>query len=160
MLPAITPLPSATVTRQLALIEEARRRRREGEEVEGPVEALLGTVAAGVWTEHKWRTRSPRTRRRRDRGLGDLQHHRGRTPDAHPRDRLRGGQPPGPRLNAEGEVVRPIQLDGDAPRRAWETGFKDTVIAYPGQVTRVRASSRPRASSSGTATSSSTRTTR
>ncbi|HEX6886825.1 MAG TPA: multicopper oxidase domain-containing protein, partial [Candidatus Nanopelagicales bacterium] len=25
------------------------------------------------------------------------------------------------------------------PRRPWETGFKDTVIAYPGQVTRVKA---------------------
>ena len=24
-------------------------------------------------------------------------------------------------------------------RRAWETGFKDTVIAYPGEVTRIRA---------------------
>jgi FtsP/CotA-like multicopper oxidase with cupredoxin domain len=24
------------------------------------------------------------------------------------------------------------------PREAWESGFKDTVIAYPGEVTRVR----------------------
>jgi FtsP/CotA-like multicopper oxidase with cupredoxin domain len=42
-------------------------------------------------------------------------------------------------LNGE-EVAQPIQLDGNitAPQ-AWETGFKDTVIAYPGQVTRVRA---------------------
>ena len=48
-----------------------------------------------------------------------------------------------------------------ATARAWETGFKDTVIAYPGEVTRIRAQVRhARASSSGTATSSSTRTTR
>jgi len=54
-LPAIRPLPAATFTRQLALIEEASEgANEEGEEVEGPVEALLGTVAAGVWTERKW----------------------------------------------------------------------------------------------------------
>src|SRR6266508_1485740 len=41
-LPALTPLPAATVTRQLALIEEASEGAdEEGEEVEGPVEALL-----------------------------------------------------------------------------------------------------------------------
>jgi hypothetical protein len=43
-------------------------------------------------------------------------------------------------LNDDGEVVQPIQLDGNVtlpePR---ESGFKDTVIAYPGQVTRLRA---------------------
>jgi FtsP/CotA-like multicopper oxidase with cupredoxin domain len=38
------------------------------------------------------------------------------------------------------EVVSPVQLDGViTPPEPWETGFKDTVIAYPGQVTRVRA---------------------
>jgi FtsP/CotA-like multicopper oxidase with cupredoxin domain len=36
--------------------------------------------------------------------------------------------------------VEPVQFDGEpiAPE-PWESGFKDTVIAYPGQVTRVRA---------------------
>ena len=43
-------------------------------------------------------------------------------------------------LNAEGEVAEPIKLAGTVtPAEPWETGFKDTVIAYPGQVTRVRA---------------------
>ena len=43
-------------------------------------------------------------------------------------------------LDGEGEVVQPVQLTGDVrPPEASETGFKDTVIAYPGQVTRVRA---------------------
>jgi spore coat protein A, manganese oxidase len=43
-------------------------------------------------------------------------------------------------LNAEGEVDEPIRLDGEitAPEQ-WESGFKDTVIAYPGQVTRLKA---------------------
>jgi hypothetical protein len=54
-LPRDPALPAATFTRQLALIEEASEGAdEEGEEVEGPVEALLGTVAAGVWTERKW----------------------------------------------------------------------------------------------------------
>ena len=39
-----------------------------------------------------------------------------------------------------GEPVQPVQLAGDPrPPEAWESGFKDTVIAYPGEVTRIRA---------------------
>src|SRR5215203_1557165 len=50
-LPAITPLPPGTVTRPLAMIEKAGVGfDEEGDEVEGPVEALLGTVDGGVWT--------------------------------------------------------------------------------------------------------------
>ncbi len=38
------------------------------------------------------------------------------------------------------EVATPIETDGVITEpEPWETGFKDTVIAYPGQVTRVRA---------------------
>jgi FtsP/CotA-like multicopper oxidase with cupredoxin domain len=37
------------------------------------------------------------------------------------------------------EVETPIQLDGNiTPPEPWEMGVKDTVIAYPGQVTRIR----------------------
>ena len=38
-------------------------------------------------------------------------------------------------------VVFPIRLDDRVPRRPepWETGYKDTVIAYPGEVTRIKA---------------------
>jgi FtsP/CotA-like multicopper oxidase with cupredoxin domain len=43
-------------------------------------------------------------------------------------------------LDANGDVVQPIKLGGNiTPPEPAETGFKDTVIAYPGQVTRVRA---------------------
>ena len=43
-------------------------------------------------------------------------------------------------LDEDGEAETPFQLDGTlGPREPWETGFKDTVIAYPGEVTRVRA---------------------
>jgi FtsP/CotA-like multicopper oxidase with cupredoxin domain len=42
-------------------------------------------------------------------------------------------------LDADDEVVQPIQLDGNITLpEAWENGWKDTVIAYPGQVTRLR----------------------
>jgi FtsP/CotA-like multicopper oxidase with cupredoxin domain len=42
-------------------------------------------------------------------------------------------------LDEDGEVLRPIQLAG-APRppESWENGWKDTIVAYPGQVTRLR----------------------
>ena len=44
--------------------------------------------------------------------------------------------------NEDGETEPPTRLVGD-PRapEAWESGLKDTVIAYPGQVTRIRAQS-------------------
>ncbi len=42
--------------------------------------------------------------------------------------------------NADGETEPPARLVGDPrPPEAWESGFKDTVIAYPGEVTRIRA---------------------
>ena len=101
---------------------------------------------------------------RRHRGLGVLQHHRRRPPDAHPRGGVRGREPP--RIwsldeERRGQFSR-VQLSGLAtPPEPWETGFKDTVIAYPGPGDPGQGAVRRRpASSSGTATSSSTRTTR
>ena len=48
-------------------------------------------------------------------------------------------------INREGLVLEgdepaiPLQLTGDVrPAEPWESGFKDTVISYPGEVTRVR----------------------
>jgi FtsP/CotA-like multicopper oxidase with cupredoxin domain len=42
--------------------------------------------------------------------------------------------------DAEGVTAPPARLVGHPlPPEAWETGFKDTVIAYPGQVTRIKA---------------------
>jgi len=39
-----------------------------------------------------------------------------------------------------GMPVMPVQLAGTPrPPEMWESGFKDTVIAYPGQVTRIKA---------------------
>ena len=140
-LPATAPLPAATFTRQLALIEKASEGADEkGEELEGPVEALLGTVAAGVWTQRKWMdpvTENP------DAGATEIWEIYNTTADAHPvhiheivfavmnREGLV--------VNEDEEVVEPIQLNGEiAAAQPWETGFKDTVIAYPEQVTRLK----------------------
>ena len=150
-LPAIAPLPTPTVTRMLALIEMAGEGVDSGgEPVEGPVEALLGSVGPdaidpgmpdGVWAERKWMdpvTENPAV------GATELWEIYNTTADAHPmhihevafevvsRQNLAVGE--------DGEVIQPIQLDGAASaREPWETGFKDTVIAYPGQVTRLKA---------------------
>ena len=141
-LPAITPLPAESVTRPLALIEKADEGEdAEGEEVEGPVEALLGTVVGGVPEEKLWMdavTENPAV------GATEVWEFYNATADAHPMHVHEVTFEVVNRQNLvtdeEGEVVEPIQLVGDVsgPEES-ESGFKDTVIAYPGQVTRVRA---------------------
>jgi FtsP/CotA-like multicopper oxidase with cupredoxin domain len=140
VLPAITPLPDETVTRPLALIEKMGEGfDADGNEVEGPVEALLGTVASGLTVEKLWMdpvTENPEV------GDTEVWEFYNTTGDAHP---MHIHEVAFEVVNREGlvlegeEVAQPIQLTGKitAPE-SWETGFKDTVIAYPGQVTRVR----------------------
>ena len=150
-LPAIMPLPAETVTRPLALIEKMGMGvDANGVMTEGPVEALLGTVGpdsidptipAGVWTERKWMepvTENPAV------GATEVWEFYNTTGDAHPMHIheivFEVVNREGLVLDANEEVLEPIQLDGMVtPPEPWETGFKDTVIAYPGQVTRVRA---------------------
>ncbi len=142
-LPELTPLPEATLTRPLALIEKmGMGHDADGNEVEGPVEALLGTVKVDGFTEEKlWMdavSENPAV------GATEVWEFYNTTGDAHPMhvhevvfevvDRE------GLVLDENDEVVEPIQLDGEiTPPEPGETGFKDTVIAYPGQVTRVKA---------------------
>ncbi|MFB3917035.1 MAG: multicopper oxidase family protein [Terriglobales bacterium] len=142
VLPAITPLPAATVTRKVAMIEKAAVGSNAAEEdVEGPVEALLGIVGSdGIWAERKWMdavTENPAV------GATEIWEFYNTTADAHPMHvhevTFEVVNREGLVLNENGEVVSPIQLDGNiTPPESWETGFKDTVTAYPGQVTRVR----------------------
>ncbi len=142
-LPAIVPLPVETVTRPLALIEKmGMGYDAEGNEVEGPVEALLGTANAGIAVEQLWAddiTENPAV------GATEVWEFYNTTGDAHPmhihevvfevvnREMLE--------VDANGDPVQPLTVvPGTAmPPEPWETGFKDTVTAYPGQVTRVRA---------------------
>ncbi len=141
VLPSLTPLPVAAVTRQVALMEQtAVGVDVSGAEVEGPVEVLLGVVADGVWAKRLWAdeiTENP------DVGSVEVWEFYNTTADAHPmhihevafevvnREALT--------LDDEGEVASPIRLTGNVtPAEPWETGVKDTVVSNPGQVTRVR----------------------
>jgi FtsP/CotA-like multicopper oxidase with cupredoxin domain len=140
VLPALTRLTGGTA-RPLALIEKADVGfDADGNEVEGPVEALLGTVTEGVWTEHKWMdpvTENPAV------GTTEVWEFYNTTGDAHPMHihevTFQVVNREGLVLDEDGEVVQPIQLDGTiTPPEPWEDGWKDTVTAYPGQVTRLR----------------------
>jgi len=135
-LPAITPLPAPVTTRPLALMEMG------SEYWDGPAEAMLGNVDEnGTPMQQMWKdgvTENPNV------GDSEVWEFYNFTADAHPmhvhevafevvnRQALV--------TNLDGETEPPARLVGD-PRlpEAWESGFKDTVIAYPGEVTRIRA---------------------
>ena len=151
VLPAIAPLPVETVTRPLALIEKMGMGYDEfGAMVEGPVEALLGTVGPdtidpgvtpGFPTERMWMdpiTENPAV------GSTEVWEFYNTTGDAHPMHVhevvFEVVNREGLVLDADGNVAQPVQPDGViTPPEPWESGFKDTVLAYPGQVTRIRA---------------------
>jgi FtsP/CotA-like multicopper oxidase with cupredoxin domain len=139
-LPAIAPLPSATITRPLALLEEMSAFFDDA-----PAEALLGTIAGdpnvapGVWTRRLWMdpvTENPAV------GATEVWEMYNATGDAHP---MHIHEVVFEVVNRQDitvdEDTRQVRIvPGSLPRgpEPWETGFKDTVIAYPGQVTRVR----------------------
>jgi FtsP/CotA-like multicopper oxidase with cupredoxin domain len=140
VLPAIPPLPSVTRTRQVSLNERDSETvlvsQSDGNivldcangEPFGPRHALLGIVAGGEGVALHWDdpiTENP--------GVGDTEiwEMYNFTADAHPihihevtfdvvdREGIGTGEVRGPEV--------------------WETGRKDTVVAYPGEITRVRA---------------------
>ena len=135
-LPAITPLPAPVTTRPLALIEMMSMYQ------DGPAEAMLGYVYAdGMPVHQMWMEPVSENPNVGDTEVWEFYNF---TADAHPmhvhevvfevvnrQDLV---------TNDDGETEPPAQLVGD-PRtpEAWETGFKDTVIAYPGEVTRIKA---------------------
>jgi bilirubin oxidase len=108
----------------------------------GPRQALLGTLAAdGMSTSLRWDEPVTENPKVNDTEVWEIYNF---TADAHPihihevmfevvdRQKLESDE--------EGISVQPAVLAGSpvAPF-AWETGRKDTVIAYPGEVTRVKA---------------------
>ena len=142
-LPAITPLPAETVTRHLALIEEAA----PFDSTEGPVAALLGTIdgdpnvaPAKMWTKKFWMdpvTENPAV------GATEVWEIYNTTADAHP---MHIHEVAFEVVNRQAIIIdegdETVQVDtGATPTgpELWETGVKDTVTAYPGQVTRVKA---------------------
>jgi FtsP/CotA-like multicopper oxidase with cupredoxin domain len=139
-LPGLTALPTESVTRPLALIEVSGDGfDADGKEVDGPVEALLGTIADGVWTERLWSdsvTEDPAL------GATEIWELYNATGDAHP---MHVHEVAFEVLNRQDifvdedqQEVQVVPGSVPSPPEPWETGFKDTVIAYPGQVTRLR----------------------
>jgi FtsP/CotA-like multicopper oxidase with cupredoxin domain len=139
-LPAITPLPTETVTRPLALLEEASAFH------DGPAEALLGTIAgdpnvtSGAWTKRLWMeevTENPAV------GATEVWEMYNATEDAHPMHiheiHFEVVNRQDIFVDEEDGTVEVVSGSTPNPPESWETGFKDTVIVYPGQVTRVRA---------------------
>ncbi len=142
-LPALTPLPAAGLTRRLALIERSGvGLDAEDNEIEGPIEALLGVVDGdGMPVEKLWMdmvTENPAV------GDTEIWEFYNTTADAHPMHvhevAFEVVNRQGLALDVEGEVVQPVQLvvGNITLPEPWETGVKDTVVAYPGQVTRIR----------------------
>jgi len=130
-LPAITPLGPAAVTRQLSLNEEAYD---DGQGFEGPVAALLGTVNENgedtgvplLWSDPI--TENPAV------GATEIWEIYNFTEDAHP---IHIHLVQFEVLGREAEGGGP-SVTGSAAPLPWETGLKDTVIAYPDEVTRVK----------------------
>lgn len=138
-LPVITPFANPSVVRRVALLEQMSAFFDDA-----PVEAVLGTVegdpakAPAPWTPRMWMdpiTENP------DAGATEVWEIYNATADAHPihihevlfqvLDR---------QMLLIEEDARAFELAPGStpiPPEPWERGYKDTVVAYPGQVTRL-----------------------
>jgi len=148
-LPAIAALPAPTVTRPLALLEEMSPNFTDA-----PAETLLGTVqgdpnvGAAPWMAQAWEdpvTENPAV------GVTEVWEFYNGTGDAHPMHiherlfKVVDRQPinvlePDPNMVSGGPMGGTFEVVPGSlptPPEPWENGWKDTVIAYPGQVTRV-----------------------
>ena len=139
-LPAAAALPNATATRPLALLEEI-----SSSFADAPAETLLGTVAGdpnvapGVWAKRLWAepvTENPAV------GSTEIWELYNATADGHP---MHIHEVAFELVNRQAifvnEVTQEVQVvpgSVPSPPEPWETGYKDTVIAYPGEVTRVK----------------------
>lgn len=122
-LPALKPLRPATHTRQVSL-NEADSAVLKGV---GPREALLGTVQGGAANPREWMDDITETPTLNATEIWEIHNF---TEDAHP---IHIHQ-------VQFEIVNRQPFEGSArPPEANETGRKDTVIAFPGEITRVKA---------------------
>ena len=136
-LPEIKELPEPGKTRRLALIEEMSKYH------DGPAEAKLGVIGPDGGPEAmEWMQNISENPAVGDSEVWEFYNF---TADAHPmhvhevafhvinRELLVSSE------ETDGPVV-PVQLTGKISQpEPWEIGWKDTVIAYPGQVTRIHA---------------------
>ncbi len=140
-LPTVAPLRAPDITRRLVLLEEL-----SAFFADAPAETLLGTVAGdpntgpGVWTKRLWMdpvTENPKV------GDTEVWEIYNATVDAHPMHIHEVAFQVVDRqaifVDEANHTVQVVPGSVARPPEPWETGFKDTVIAYPGEVTRVRA---------------------
>jgi FtsP/CotA-like multicopper oxidase with cupredoxin domain len=136
VLPSVPGLPAPVRTRKLALLEE------ESEFWDGPVAALLGTInEEGAAVHQKWIDPVTENPNVGDTEIWELYNF---TADAHPMHVHEVSFQVVNRQAIEFEdetgEITDIELVGPVrPPELWESGFKDTVISYPGEVTRIRA---------------------
>jgi FtsP/CotA-like multicopper oxidase with cupredoxin domain len=138
-LPAITSLAGGT-TRPLVLLEDL-----SDFFAGSPAEARLGDVfenpnaGPAVWTARKW---EDAIRENPNVGATEVWEFYNTTVDAHP---MHIHEVAFQVVDRQKIIVdggnQTVQVEPGSPPRPpelWESGFKDTVIAYPGEVTRVR----------------------
>ncbi|HEU4319032.1 MAG TPA: multicopper oxidase domain-containing protein [Acidimicrobiia bacterium] len=137
LLPPVGTLSASTVTRHLSLNEEKSSTVKVSEdngsivldcengEAFGPTAALLGVMNAGTGVPLMW---SDLISENPDLGSIETWEFHNFTEDAHPIH-----------IHQVRFKVLGRGVNGTQTPEAWEQGFKDTVIAYPGEITRVRA---------------------
>jgi spore coat protein A, manganese oxidase len=136
VLPAIAPLPAPVTTRPLALLEMMSQFH------DGPSEAVLGNVDGDMAMHKMWSDAISENPNVGDTEVWEFYNF---TADAHPMhvhevvfevvDRQAITFDEG----MHGPYNIALAPGTNRPPEAWESGLKDTVIAYPGEVTRVRA---------------------
>jgi len=122
VLPAITPLGPPDNTRQVSLNEEVSAVLEDV----GPREAVLGTVdSLGAPVPADWDHPMTENPSLNSTEVWEIHNF---TEDAHPIHIH----------EVQFQVVNRQPFEGSArPPESWETGFKDTAIAYPGEITRL-----------------------
>ncbi|MBK8210972.1 MAG: multicopper oxidase domain-containing protein [Rhodospirillales bacterium] len=142
VLPTIRPLPRPVRTRQLALLESVAPGFTETDSGEAPVEALLGTVEPGTLRPMELMWGDPVTENPKP-GDTEIWEFYNFTGDAHP---MHVHEVLFQVINREGLIIEEddsgmptgAKLAGKPrPPERTELGFKDTVIALPGEVTRI-----------------------
>lgn len=134
-LPTPPPLGDATLTRQITLNEEMSM------VANGPKAALLGTLdAGGNSTPLRWMDPISEQPVLDQTEIWEIYNF---TADAHPMHihevQFEVVNRQGLATDIDGVAVQPAVVIGEPrPAEAWETGLKDTVITYPGEVTRVK----------------------
>jgi len=153
MLPGLTPLGAATNVRTLSLNGNESATVLVSTDINGnivldpagvpfgPTSAQLGTVESGFAVPKAWMDNISENP---DLNATEIWEIYNFTADAHPihvhQTMFQVVNRQALKIDPATEMpIQPVQLSGKPFKpEVWETGFKDTVISYPGQVTRIK----------------------